>query len=143
MEDLRLVDQGKIQFVRAELSVRAGLSRKAEGTVALLVEGDKSKGRKYRVVHHEAGGPDPGTFQSAEQHPAESIVPDLSEERAVMAEFFQRRQEICRGTACMGGHGGIAVLILTDGRKIYQKLTERSNFDHNESSCIVIVNQLF
>ena len=140
VEHARLVDEQKIQLVKAKLRVRAGLARKGKFAVSVRVQRHKCQRREHVVRRHEPFRLDTRSPQRIGQEFSERIRADLAEHPHLPAEFGDRRKEIRRGPARMRGHCGIAVRVDRLRRKVDQKLTKRNYIIHSFSSVIVMLH---
>ena len=140
MEHARLVDERKIQLVKAKLRVRAGLARKGKFAVAVRVQRHKCQRREHVVRRHKSLRLDPRAPQRIGQKFAERVRAHLAEHPRLPAEFGDRCKEIRRGSTRMRSHCGIAVRVDRLRRKVDQKLTKRNYIIHSFSSVIVMLH---
>ena len=78
MEQTRLIQQRKIQLVKAEHGVRARLAGEAEGALSVH-EGDEGQGGEHSRVHPDAPGLNARPGQGVHQQAAEGVVPHLAQ----------------------------------------------------------------
>ena len=142
MEQTRLIQQRKIQLVKAELRVRARLAGKAERAFAAGAERDEGQRCEHGRITHDALRADAGLRQCGAQQVAERIRADLAEHGAAAAVGVQGGQKIPRRAAGMGGEGGVAVAVRVDRGKVDQKLAECNGVQHEGSLRIRIRNRM-
>ena len=89
VEQTRLVQQRKIQLVKAELCVRARLAGKAERAFAAGAERDEGQRCEHGRIAHDALRADTGLRQCGAQKVAERIRAYLAEHGAAAAVGVQ------------------------------------------------------
>ena len=94
VEQTRLIQQRKIQLVKAELRVRARLAGKAERALAAGAERDEGQRCEHGRIAHDALRADAGLRQRGAQQVAERIRADLAEHGAAAAVGVQGGQKI-------------------------------------------------
>ena len=134
VEQTRLIQQRKVQLVKAELRVRARLAGKAERALAAGAERDEGQRCEHGRIAHDALRADPGLRQRGAQKVAERIRAYLAEHGAAAAVGVQSGQKIPRCAAGMGGKGGVAVAVRVDRGKIDQQLPECNGVQHENPS---------
>ena len=140
VEHPRFVDERKIQLVKRQLRVRAGLARESKFAVAVFVQRHERQRCEHIVRRHKSLRLDPRAPQRIGQKFAERVRAHLAEHPHLPAEFGDRRKEIRRGPARMRSHCGIAVRVDRLRRKVDQKLTKRNYIIHSFSSVIVMLH---
>ena len=140
VEHARLVEQGQLQLVKAELGICAGLAGKGKFAVAVCIQRHERKRREKIVRGDDALRLDPDLTQRACEELSERVRADLAEHCGLAAEFCNGGEEVRRRAAGVRRHRGISVRIGADRCKIDQKLAERNNIIHIHSSVIVIVH---
>ena len=134
VEQARLVQQRKVQLVKAELRVRARLAGKAERALTARAERDEGQRCEHGRIAHDALRADAGLRQCGAQKVAERIRADLAEHGTAAAVGVQGGQKIPRCAAGMGGEGGVAVAVRVDRGKIDQQLPECNGVQHENPS---------
>ena len=134
VEQARLVQQRKIQLVKAELRIRARLAGKAERALTAGAERDEGQRCEHGRITHDALRADTGLRQCGAQKIAERIRAYLAEHGTAAAVGVQGGQKIPRRAAGMGGEGGVAVAVRVDRGKIDQQLPECNGVQHENPS---------
>ena len=135
VQNFCLVDQLFIDFLPAELGVRAGLAAEGKFPVAGGVERDKGERGEHIVRHDHALRADARLRERAAEKSAERVCADLAEHRRPCAEFRQRSEEIRRRAAGVRRHDGVAVRVGRGAGKVNEQFAQSNNIVHSVSSC--------
>ena len=127
MERFCFFDERKVQFLSAELRVRARLAGKGKGALAARVERHECQRRESILRHDNAARIHADLAQRPGEHRAEGVRAHLAQKRRPAAEPRDGREEIGGRTAGMRRHERIAVRSRPLRRKVDEQLAKRND----------------